>query len=96
MIIKCYHCGNDIQMERKVGRQDTCSECGTCLHCCRNCRFFAPDVYHKCIESQAEWVNDKESANFCDYFEPGVSSEPLGKSGADEAREKLNQLFKKR
>jgi hypothetical protein len=76
-----------------VGRQETCPECGIYLHCCRNCRFFDEKAYHQCRESEAEWVRDKESANFCDYFQPGEGKRISDKSRAEEARRKLDQLF---
>jgi hypothetical protein len=93
--MNCHRCGFGIDIEDKIGRQATCPKCGTPLHCCLNCRFYDPAAYHQCRETQAEWVSDKEGANFCDYFEPGGSSASQKPSKADEARKKLDQLFKK-
>jgi len=94
--MRCYHCRLEIAVQEKVGRQETCSRCGVNLHCCFNCRFYDPNVYHQCRETEAEWVSDKASANFCDYFEPGVSKESKKTDRAAEARKKLDHLFKKK
>ena len=93
--MNCHHCGLEIRTESKIGRQETCPECGSYLHCCLNCRFYAPAVYHQCRETEAEWISDKKSANFCDYFEPRESTAPGKPSKAEDARKKLDQLFKK-
>jgi len=51
-------------------------------------------AYHRCREPQAEWVSDKEQANFCDYFEFGrEDGRPKEK---DDARTRLEALFKKK
>lgn len=92
--MKCHSCGTEISLQHKAGRQELCPKCSAPLHSCLNCRFYAPDAYHDCRETEAEWVSDKASPNFCEYFEPGdISKNPKQKS--DEARKKLNQLFKK-
>ena len=93
--MRCHHCGFEIKIDGKVSRQAVCPECSAYLHCCLNCRFYAPDAYHQCRETQAEWVNDKAGANFCDYFEPAASDRSQKQSKAEEARKKLDQLFKK-
>jgi hypothetical protein len=92
----CYFCGTKIIKEGKIGRQETCSECNHYLHCCLNCRFYSSTSYHQCLETQAEWVREKDSANFCGYFEPNKTVRDLKsvKDKADEARRKLDQLFK--
>jgi len=66
----CHHCGFEIKVDHRICRQETCPKCGSYLHCCLNCRFYDPASYHQCRETQAEWVSEKDSANFCDYFEP--------------------------
>ena len=91
----CHHCGFEIEVKEKVGRQEPCPECGEYLHCCYNCRLYEVTAYHQCREEQAEWVTDKAMANFCDYFKPSESKRPSKSSRADEARKKLDQLFKK-
>jgi hypothetical protein len=93
--MRCHHCGFEVEVKEKIGRQEPCPKCGSYLHCCLNCRFYDEAAYHQCREPEAEWVSDKASANFCDYFEPGDSGKTKSSSKADEARKKLDDLFKK-
>jgi hypothetical protein len=91
----CHHCGSEIKTDRKIGRQETCSNCSCNLHCCLNCKFYDPDVYHQCRETEAEWVQDKASANFCDYFDPSDRPVKRKSERSEQARKKLDQLFGK-
>jgi len=72
MAFSCFQCGKriDYPSGSRVLRADTCPRCGAHLHCCRNCKFYDPAKPRQCAETQAEWVRDKESANYCDYFQP--------------------------
>ncbi len=94
--MNCYRCGTEIVTENKIGRQDTCSQCGSYLHCCLNCRFYDRLAYHECREPQAEWVKEKDSGNFCEYFEARTASGAKKSSAADEAKKKLQELFGKK
>ena len=90
----CYHCGVEIGLKRKPGRQETCSDCGEYLHCCFNCLFYDEAAHHHCREPQSEWVLEKNSANFCDYFQPGTRKPENKKAKSEDARKKLDDLFK--
>ena len=54
-------------------------------------------VHNQCEELVAEWVSDKERANYCDYFafsEGGGVGSLGGKPPAQEAaREKLKKIL---
>lgn len=89
----CRRCGASLRPSGKIGRQDTCPKCGSALHCCLNCRFFSESAYHQCREEQAEFVNDKTAANFCDYFETAESGTSGTDSRREDARKKLDDLF---
>jgi hypothetical protein len=92
----CYQCGNNIKLERKLGRQDTCPQCNAYLHCCLNCRFHDDKSPNECREPQAEWVRDKKMGNFCDYFEVKSGQQQVDmNSRNDDARKKLDALFGK-
>ncbi len=95
-MMRCYRCGHEIHIQDRVGRQETCPQCGVSLHCCYNCRFYDPSAYHQCRETETDYVSDKASANFCDYFEPGNAKTSPKTDRADEARKKLDQLFQKK
>ncbi len=93
----CWSCRSPLPYARHaaVPRESECPKCGRDLHACRNCRHHDPAVSNRCREPNAEWVTDRERANFCEFFQ--LAAEPLG-SGPDrsaEARRKLDDLFRK-
>lgn len=96
MSLKCYKCGNPLSETYKimVGRRDTCSKCMTDLRCCKMCQFYDPKSYNECRESSADRVQDKEKANFCDYFKIGSPDTNPDKEKQD-ALAKAAALFKK-
>ena len=93
----CWKCKNEIKGLDKISRSATCPHCQVYLHCCFNCIFYDKFAYHECKEPQAEWIKEKDKANFCDYFslikEKLIEHKTLSK---EEARRKLNELFKKK
>lgn len=93
----CHRCGRDIGALERVGRRDTCLQCGTDLHCCLNCAFYDPAYHNQCQESQAERQVDKLVGNFCDYFSfrrGGRASTTA--QGKDNTRAQLSALFAKK
>jgi hypothetical protein len=70
----CFSCGSKNTFSERIGRRDECEQCGTDLHCCKNCRFFDATAYNECREPAADVVREKEVSNFCDFFEPGSGS----------------------
>ena len=96
MIFSCWKCGTTIEITaaaNRVGKSDACPACDYDLHSCMNCRFYDPAKHNQCAETQAEWVRDKEAANYCDYFSPNTSS-CAGASKSDDAKTKFDSLFK--
>jgi len=91
----CHKCGHKLEADHKIGREETCPECTSYLHCCLNCRFYDPFSNHECRETEVEWVQDKESGNFCDYFKPSDRFQPRN-TKRDEAKKKLDDLFGKK
>jgi hypothetical protein len=92
----CWSCGAQLPFPRfsMVPREDTCPGCRSDLHSCRNCRHHDPAVNNQCREPHAEWVTDRERANFCEMFQ--LAETPIGGGGRDrskEARRKLDGLF---
>ena len=96
---RCQGCGIPIAIEGPIRRRDCCPSCGADLHACVQCRFYDPSVSNQCRESQAERVQDKEGGNFCEFFQllTGPTGAAIGSadSKADDARAKLEALFKK-
>ena len=63
----CYKCKQPVTIEKVLFR-DECSRCGVDLHVCFNCLFYDEGKSNKCRETQADYVRDRERANYCDYF----------------------------
>ena len=97
-VLICFKCGKPYDLSARIGRRDTCPECDADLHCCLNCRHYNRSAHNECNEPQAEWVRDKDRANFCDYFEPRRGGHPgIGNSAApNDARTRFEDLFKKK
>ncbi len=92
---RCFFCG-ETSADQKAGFHETCTRCGRDLHVCRNCRFYEPNAYNECRETQAERVIAKDRANFCEYFEFGEAKK-AGKADVQkkDPRAALANLFKK-
>ena len=100
LALSCYRCGHKLRLmpREKVQRLDTCNGCGADLHACVHCRYFDTGRNNQCSEPQAEWVRDKESSNFCGYFEARTSVNLTARGGSHkstDARATFDSLFKK-
>ena len=93
--LACYRCGASLAaLSLPLSRRDGCPQCAVHLHVCRMCVFFAPYVPKQCREDDAEEVRDKESANFCDWFEPAVGAfDSQRAAAAHRAGSELAALF---
>lgn len=101
-MMSCHRCGREIQVLAKIARTDGCPYCHSDLKCCLNCALHDPGANNQCREPQAEWVTDKDKANFCEFFELREAS-PLrhpGLAGAspgdDRGRTAFDALFSKK
>lgn len=95
--MQCWKCGTRVVLapRSRVSRNASCDQCDSDLHVCKNCRFHDPTVHNQCRETQAEWVSDRERANFCDYFEPSETmAGGSGASAAQDAKTAFDSLFK--
>ena len=90
----CHFCGSEIETGQRVDFRAECPSCGRDAHVCVNCSHYDPGAHNMCKEPQAEWVSDRERANRCEYFRPSMTRTGLPKR-ADDARAKLDSLFKK-
>ncbi|MBD3161367.1 MAG: hypothetical protein GF346_04115 [Candidatus Eisenbacteria bacterium] len=93
----CWSCGAELPYRplTPIPRSAECPSCGGDLHACRNCRHHDPAVNNQCREPNAEWISDRERANFCELFQLADRSGGAGdaKDRAAEARKKLDDLF---
>lgn len=94
--VSCFHCGRVYQYIDRLARKETCAQCGSDLHCCRNCTFYDATAPRECREPVADPVRYKDRANFCDYFDPRAAASGDKKAGTHEdARKAWDNLFKK-
>ncbi len=66
---QCFQCGTLNSFVAPLGRREECTKCHCDAHVCKNCEHFDPKVYNECRETQADFVQERERANFCDYFQ---------------------------
>ena len=67
----CWKCGRSIgDLPLPLSRLAGCKACHAELHVCKLCEFYDPHIADQCREPVADFVKDKERANFCDYFKP--------------------------
>lgn len=67
--IECWKCGTTLRnLLLPFSRYEECSTCNADLHACISCKSYSPGVSDGCSEDRAEFVLDKDKANFCDFF----------------------------
>ena len=88
---RCYKCNRQVTLStnQKVSFRDSCLNCKSDLHSCKNCHFHDPKLNNECSENQAEKVLDREKNNRCEYFRFRVENNSSA-GGID----KLKDLFK--
>lgn len=90
----CWKCGASLaELPLPLGRRAECLACRAEQHVCRMCRHYDTAKAKQCRETAADDVKDKTRANFCDWFQPRPGAHAPGKTGAGDAREKLDALF---
>ena len=90
--MNCAFCHQEIN-ETRIHIRDECPACGRDIHICLNCEFYDQDVYRQCRETIKEPVQDKEKANYCDFFRAAKAGSALANTESDTFG-KLNDLFK--
>lgn len=91
----CYRCQREISIGDTLPRHELCPYCSSALHCCLNCLYYDEFSPNKCSESAADWVPDKEKANFCEYFENRKPHLMKKDMEVDKARAYWESLWKK-
>ncbi|HAJ75254.1 MAG TPA: hypothetical protein DCM64_02250 [Gammaproteobacteria bacterium] len=93
--MQCWKCGTELKnLLLPFSRYEECSSCKVDLHVCIACKSHDPTVSDACKEDRADFVLDKDKANFCDYFR--ANPRPYQKqddSDARQAKAKLAELF---
>jgi len=93
--IQCWKCGGPLKhFEYPYSRYDECTVCKADLHVCLLCRQYDPSVADACREDRADYILDKDKANFCEYFKPRpLAHIPTEDRASLEAKAKLAELF---
>lgn len=95
MDMQCWKCGSELKnLLLPFSRYEECSLCKADLHVCLACRHYDPKLSDACREDRADFVLDKDKANFCDYFKPNPKPyQHKDDAEARAARAKLAALF---
>lgn len=80
----------------QTGRRETCPACGAELHACIHCRHYDESVAKECKEPFAEVPEDKEAANFCDFFHLGDGAKRSSGPSKDALLSAAEALFRKK
>jgi hypothetical protein len=68
-MLVCWQCGASLTyLSLPFTRRDLCKQCSAALHVCKLCLFYDVSKAKHCREPIADEVQDKQRANFCDYF----------------------------
>lgn len=87
----CWKCGKEIDdLPKKISFRETCPHCTAYLHCCKNCKFFAPGHANQCLIPGTDPVSDRETLNYCEEFQLKTKGQELKKNPDDISRD----LFK--
>ncbi|GAB5500416.1 MAG: hypothetical protein PsegKO_27270 [Pseudohongiellaceae bacterium] len=95
MDMQCWKCGSQLKnLLLPFSRYEECTVCKGDLHVCLACRHYDPKLNDGCREDRAEFVLDKDKANFCDYFRANPKAY-VAKDDAEAraARARLAELF---
>jgi hypothetical protein len=86
----CAFCDGELPADLRVGRETLCPLCDGHLHACIQCRFYEPTLSNQCLEPEADYVGDRQKANFCEFFQLAGTREAGKSQGArnDTARGK--------
>lgn len=74
-VFRCARCGEKQTAGADVALDATCSNCGSDLHSCTNCRHFDSAAPNECLAEIAERVARKASRNTCDLFAVKMTQE---------------------
>ncbi len=80
---QCFHCATLNTFVSPLGRREECSKCHSDGHVCKNCEHYDPKVYNECRETQADFIQEKERANFCDYFQVRGQNKSANQAAVD-------------
>ena len=89
----CWKCGKEAtEVPLKISFKALCPHCSAALHCCVNCRHYAPGKPNDCAIPGTDFVRDREMINFCEEFSPKKDNSPsLSSDAIKKARRLLGE-----
>ena len=95
MKLQCWKCGTLLKdVIFPFSRYEECSVCKADQHVCLMCRDYDAHAPDGCREDRAEFVLDKDKANFCDFFRPRPNAfRKKDDASSQAARARLAELF---
>jgi hypothetical protein len=90
--VKCNKCGRPIEADT-ISFRDECPVCREDLHVCLNCIFYDTGKSNSCREDKADFVKEKDRANFCEYFR--FTERKAQAPTKEDAEKRWKELFKK-
>ncbi|MGB9429229.1 MAG: hypothetical protein WCC11_05035 [Gammaproteobacteria bacterium] len=93
----CWKCGASLKdVPMPLSRLSECLVCHAELHVCRMCGYYDPRKAESCAEQRADPPQDKQRANFCEYFEARTQAfQTKDNNAVERAKEGLEKLFGK-
>lgn len=66
----CWSCGHAMPDPQfgKLSFRAVCDKCGMGLHCCLNCKYYAPGRPNDCAVPGTDFIADRAANNFCEEF----------------------------
>lgn len=91
----CWKCGASLDgVPMPLSRLSACLSCRAELYVCKLCEFHSPKLRQGCLEDRAEHVQEKEHANFCEFFRPRPGAYAAkDMTQTDAARARLDAFF---
>ena len=93
--MQCWKCGTELKnVLLPFSRYEECGRCRADLHACLGCQNYDPTAVHACREDRADFILDKDKANFCDFFTVHTKAyRPHDNAAAQKARAALAEMF---
>ncbi len=89
---KCWKCNKEIEdLPKKIPFRETCPHCNAYLHCCKNCKFFAPGRANQCMIPGTDPISDRETVNYCEEYQLKPDGPVIQKKNPDDI---ARDLFK--
>ena len=98
---QCHYCRLALSLGVQL-KNRLCPNCGSDIHCCKNCVHYNEELSAKCDEPNSPWVRDRGTINNCPFFEFRHTSDSAEKkkqaaeasNEAEQAKEAFRALFR--